>query len=244
MIKLNCDLGEGFGAWTMPHDKDIMPYVDMANVACGFHAGDPLVIQEAISLAKTHGVSIGAHPSYPDRQGFGRRHMAMAEHELIPLLQYQIAALDGMARVQGTQVDYVKPHGALYNDMMANIPLFETVMKAISGYSQALPVMIQSTPENTNFKSIAAKYGINLIFEAFADRRYTDDGKLQSRRVSGAVLSLQQMLEQVEMLIKHNQVVTDTGERLNVHIDSLCVHGDSVDALAAVKLIRQLILQP
>ena len=128
-MKLNCDLGESFGAWTMPVDDEIMSIIDQANVACGFHAGDPLVMKQALTLAKQHGVEIGAHPSYPDLQGFGRRSLAMASDELVACVQYQVSALLGMAEVVGAQVTYVKPHGALYNDMMQNTSILRSVME-------------------------------------------------------------------------------------------------------------------
>lgn len=239
LIKLNCDLGEGFGAYEMPFDQDIMPHIHMANIACGYHAGDPSVMQNVIRWAKQHKVSIGAHPSYPDRQGFGRRHMALSESELIPLLHYQIAALEGMARVQQQHVDYVKPHGALYNDMMANSTIFESVVKAIAEYSKQLPLVAQAMPRPKQYQDIADQYGVKILFEAFADRRYNDDGSLVSRRQTGAVLELDEMLQQVKLMIEHGQVVTQSGKQLALKIDTLCVHGDSLDALDAVRQIRQ-----
>ena len=141
-MKLNCDLGESFGAWKMGLDDQVMPHIDMANIACGFHAGDPSVMANTLKLAKQHNVMIGAHPSYPDKQGFGRRSMNLSVAELTQCLHYQIAALDGMAKVQGLTLRYVKPHGALYNDMMTNQQLLTTVMGAVASYPANLKLMI------------------------------------------------------------------------------------------------------
>ncbi|MEP4891136.1 MAG: 5-oxoprolinase subunit PxpA [Aliiglaciecola sp.] len=240
-MKLNCDLGESYGAWRMPHDDLIMPYVDMANIACGFHSGDPQAIQSAILSAKQHNVKIGAHPSYPDLQGFGRRSMALTEDELIPLLHYQIAALEGMAKIHSKTVDYVKPHGALYNDMMANKSLFEIVVKAVSLYSEALVLVVQAVSNWQSFQQIADQYNLDLQFEAFADRRYAETGLLLSRAKPGAVLQLNDMFAQVQRMVKSQEVVSASGQVLPLKIDTLCVHGDSAGAAEAVKHIRELL---
>ncbi|MBU2877225.1 MULTISPECIES: 5-oxoprolinase subunit PxpA [Alteromonadaceae] len=240
-MKLNCDLGESYGAWRMPHDDLIMPYVDMANIACGFHSGDPQAIQSAIQSAKKHNVKIGAHPSYPDLQGFGRRSMALTETELIPLMHYQIAALEGMAKLQSKTVDYVKPHGALYNDMMASKGLFETVLKALSSYSERLILVIQAVSNWQSYQQLADQYKIELQYEAFADRRYADTGLLLSRAKPGAVLQLNDMFSQVRRMVERQEVVSATGQILPLKIDTLCVHGDSAGAAEAVKHIRELL---
>lgn len=241
MIKLNCDLGEGYGAWKMPQDQFIMPYIDMANIACGFHAGDPLVIQQTIEWAKKSNVSIGAHPSYPDKQGFGRRSMKIPPAELIAIIHYQIAALQGMANVQNMSVDYVKPHGALYNDMMQDIALFTVIVTAIRDFSPSVPLLIQSTPNWKNYRAIADAHQVKLIFEAFADRAYTDDGLLVSRQQPNALLSLPQTLEQVENLVNNQTIITESGRSLTLKVDTLCVHGDSENALEVVKSMSKLL---
>src|SRR5690606_37319966 len=137
-MKLNCDLGESFGSWQMGLDADVMPYIDMANIACGFHAGDADVMAKTLQLAKQHGVAVGAHPSYPDLQGFGRRSMALSASEIINTMRYQIAALDGMALSAGVALSYVKPHGALYNDMMSKPAEFEAVLDVGAGSIKSL----------------------------------------------------------------------------------------------------------
>ncbi|WP_420935873.1 5-oxoprolinase subunit PxpA [Alteromonas sp. A081] len=238
-MKLNCDLGESFGAWSMPVEKDIMSEIDQANIACGFHAGDPLVMKAALDIAKAHGVSVGAHPSYPDLQGFGRRSMAMQANELTACIQYQVSALLGMADIVGTQVDYVKPHGALYNDMMKNKDIRQTVMKSIGAMCQGkLPLMVQATSQHQAILDEAKQYGVSLLFEAFSDRRYTDEGYLQSRHVAGAVLSSQEALIQAKQLIEQGTVTTASGATLPIQADSLCVHGDTAGAVEIARQIR------
>ncbi|WP_269519861.1 5-oxoprolinase subunit PxpA [Alteromonas sp. BMJM2] len=238
-MKLNCDLGESFGAWSMPVEKDIMSEIDQANIACGFHAGDPLVMKAALDIAKAHGVSVGAHPSYPDLQGFGRRSMAMQANELSACIQYQVSALIGMAAIVGTTVDYVKPHGALYNDMMKNKDIRQTVMKSVAAMCQGtLPLMVQATSERQEITDEAKQHGVSLLFEAFSDRRYTDEGYLQSRQIDGAVLSSQEALVQAKQLIEQGTVITASGATLSIQADSLCVHGDTTGAVEIARQIR------
>ncbi|WP_313901705.1 5-oxoprolinase subunit PxpA [Aliiglaciecola sp. M165] len=241
MIKLNCDLGESFGNWQIANDASIMAHIDMANIACGFHAGDPLVMQTTIEQAVAHNVTIGAHPSYPDLQGFGRRSMSIPERELIPILHYQIAALDGMSKTKGGKVAYVKPHGALYNDMVANVDVFESVVKAVSEYDSSLPVVVQALPNTKDMEFMAEKYGISLWFEGFADRSYLTNGKLTPRSHEGALLSLAQSIQQVDSMLKNQCVTSVSGETVPLRIDTLCVHGDSSDSLDAVMHIREIL---
>ena len=240
-MKLNCDLGESFGSWQMGLDDAVMPYIDMANIACGFHAGDANVMAHTLKLAKQHGVSIGAHPSYPDLQGFGRRSMALSHSEIVNMLRYQIAALDGMARTAGTKISYVKPHGALYNDMMSKPEVFDAVLDAVAGYYQPLQLMILASAEQQQYRELAGRHGVALLFEAFADRRYTDNGSLTPRNQSGAVLSGDESLAQVTQLLKLGFVATDSGNTLALKADTLCVHGDNPAALAQLKQIRALL---
>ena len=242
-MKLNCDLGESFGAWSMPVESAIMGEIDQANIACGFHAGDPLVMKQAIRLAKQHDVVIGAHPAYPDLQGFGRRSMAIAADELSAMIQYQVSALSGMAKVCGANVSYVKPHGALYNDMMKDTAVMRTVMQSIAeinmqSLDSPLALMVQATSQNTALKEAAQEWGLPLYFEAFSDRRYTDEGLLQSRLIEGAVLSESDALLQAKQLISSGTVTTASGATLAIEADSLCVHGDTKGAVNIAKKIR------
>ncbi|MBT6106429.1 MAG: 5-oxoprolinase subunit PxpA [Porticoccaceae bacterium] len=242
-LLLNCDLGESFGAWKMGLDDQVMPFIDQANIACGFHAGDPVVIKKTLLAAKRNNVQVGAHPSYPDISGFGRRSMKIPAVELIALLQYQIAALTGMASNLGIEVAYVKPHGALYNDMMADGHIRSAVMEAISECHQPLAFMLQATPDAETHREEARAFGLEVLFEAFADRCYDDSGALLSRAKEGAVHSREKMLEQIIQLQQHGTVTTVSGHQLELQADSLCVHGDNMDGVNAIEKIRQLISQ-
>ncbi|WP_372627978.1 5-oxoprolinase subunit PxpA [Arsukibacterium sp.] len=240
-MQLNCDLGESFGSWTMGLDSQVMPYIDQANIACGFHAGDPDVMQRTLQLAKQHNVTIGAHPAYPDLNGFGRRSMQCSHNEIINLLHYQIAALDGMAQCQGLNLSYVKPHGALYNDMMSKPAVWQAVVQAIASYHKPLKLMLLADNNRHTYQQQAAELKVALLFEAFADRRYTDEGKLTPRSQSGAVLHDAAVLAQVSELLNDGSVTTASGQRLALQADTLCVHGDNPAAVAQVAQIRQLL---
>lgn len=240
-MKLNCDLGESFGSWQMGLDAKAMPYIDMANIACGFHAGDADVMASTLQLAKQHNVTIGAHPAYPDLQGFGRRSMTLSTAEIVNMLHYQIAALDGMAKIAGLTLEYVKPHGALYNDMMSKPEVFNAVLLAIAQYYQPLKLMILATAEQAHYQQLAEQAGVTLLFEAFADRRYTDTGKLTPRSQAGAVLSETEMLQQVQQLAQSGTVTTQSGQTLALQADTLCVHGDNPAAILQIAKIRQLL---
>ena len=235
---LNCDLGESFGPWQMGLDDQVMPHIDMANVACGFHAGDPDVIAHTLNLVKQHQVMLGAHPSYPDRQGFGRRSMALSDGELRHALHYQIAALEGMANVQGLTLSYVKPHGALYNDMMKSEALLSTVIKAVADYPSDLKLMILATKAQQQHQQLAQQYGVTLFFEAFADRLYTDEGLLTPRTEPNAVHNKTALLAQVKQLHQQGIVTTSSGQTLPLRADTLCVHGDNEASIALVKEIK------
>ena len=240
-LRLNCDLGEGFGSWTMGMDADAMPHIDQANIACGFHAGDPQIMLKTLQLAKEHSVTVGAHPAYPDLVGFGRRSMKCSAAEITATVLYQIAALDGMARSNGMQVEYVKPHGALYNDMMANADVRKAVMEAVASYHTTVDLMLLGTQQADEHRAEAATFGLKLQFEAFADRCYDDDGKLLARTKTGAVHTREKMLQQVEQLNTHGTVTTVSGNTLAVNADTLCVHGDNAEGVAAIQEIRALL---
>ena len=238
---LNCDLGESYGSWTMGQDADVMPYIDQANIACGFHGGDPVTMRTTLALAAQHGVSIGAHPAYPDLVGFGRRSMNLSAEEIVASLHYQIAALDGMALNQGLELGYVKPHGALYNDMMANPAIRTAIMQAVASFHRPLALMLQATPDAKRHRLEAEALGLQVLFEAFADRCYVDDGSLLSRRKPGAVHSRERMLAQVQELTARGTVTTVNGRVLELHPDTLCVHGDNIEGVQAIQAIRALV---
>lgn len=241
-MKLNCDMGEAFGTWKMGMDEQIMPYVDQANIACGFHASDPLTMSKTVVLAKQHNVTIGAHPAYPDLVGFGRRNMDIAPTELKALIQYQVGALQGICKAHGTQVTYVKPHGALYNTMMADFSVLETVMQAVSELDPTLVLMVMAIPESGQVRALAEKYQLTLWFEAFSDRLYTDEGRLTPRKQSGAVHQTFDLIEQqVLQLSEQGALTTESGQLLAIQADTICVHGDGAHAVEAVHRIRQVV---
>lgn len=240
-LRLNCDLGESFGSWKMGLDEAVMPHIDQANIACGFHAGDPLVLQKTLELAKQHNVTVGAHPGYPDLVGFGRRSIKTNAAELKAMLLYQIAAIDGMAASTGLTLEYVKPHGAMYNDMMADAAVRKVVMEAIAAYHRPLVLMLQSTPQADLHEKEATEAGIDLWYEIFADRCYADDGKLLSRTLEGAVHTKDKMLAQVRQLKEEGTITTVTGKTLSLRADTLCVHGDNMEGVNAIQKIRELI---
>ena len=240
-LLLNCDLGESFGSWTMGMGGQVVPHIDQANIACGFHAGDPLIMSKTLKLAADNRVMIGAHPSYPDLVGFGRRSMNCSVDEMRALVLYQLSALDGMAQSTGQQVEYVKPHGALYNDMMANPLVRGTMMEAVASYYRPVRLMLQATPQADEHRAEAEGYGIELYFEAFADRCYADDGKLLSRAKPGAVHSKDKMLAQVAQLKANGTITTVSGHILTLDVDTLCVHGDNAEGVAAIAQIRALL---
>ncbi|MCC4274110.1 5-oxoprolinase subunit PxpA [Marinomonas communis] len=241
-MKLNCDMGEAFGTWKMGMDEQIMPYVDQANIACGFHASDPLTMSKTVALAKQHNVTIGAHPAYPDLVGFGRRNMDIAPTELKALIQYQVGALQGICKAHGTQVTYVKPHGALYNTMMADFSVLETVMQAVSELDPTLVLMVMAIPESDQVRALAEKYQLTLWFEAFSDRLYTDEGRLTPRKQSGAVHQTFDLIEQqVLQLSEQGALTTESGQLLAIQADTICVHGDGAHAVEAVQRIRQVV---
>jgi UPF0271 protein len=240
-LRLNCDLGESFGSWKMGLDEAVMPHIDQANIACGFHAGDPLVMHKTLALAKANNVTIGAHPGYPDLVGFGRRSIKATADELKAAVLYQVAAMDGMAASQGMTLEYVKPHGAMYNDMMADAAVRRTIFQAMAEYHRPLVLMLQSTPHAELHLEEAQTTGIELWFEIFADRCYDDDGKLLARTKAGAVHTKEKMLAQVKQLKELGTVTTVSGNTLVLRADTLCVHGDNMDGVNAIQEIRELI---
>lgn len=239
-MKLNCDLGESYGAWTMGQDEQVMPLIDMANIACGFHAGDPVTMRQTVALAARHGVAVGAHPSYHDLAGFGRRSIAHTPDEVVALMLYQLGALEGMCRAEDIQLSYVKPHGALNNDMMKDPALLRTVMEAVAHYREGLALMVPVTTAYEDHRKLADRVGLPLLLEAFADRAYDDAGQLVSRQRTGAVLhDPDAIVEQALSFAHQGGLHSINGNWLELPADSLCVHGDNDAALAAVSAIRQ-----
>ncbi len=238
-LLLNCDMGESFGSWTMGLDAEVMPFIDCANIACGFHAGDPGIMRKTVALALKHDVQIGAHPAYQDLAGFGRRSMAYTAAELQDLLHYQLGALDGICRAQGTRIGYVKPHGAMYNDMMASPEQLRAVVHAVATYDARLPLMLMATRDNREAQAIGDEYGVTLWFEAFADRAYDNAGRLVSRQLPGAVHhDADTIVRQALTLAATQSLIASDGSALYLHANTLCVHGDNASSVAAVQRIR------
>jgi 5-oxoprolinase (ATP-hydrolysing) subunit A len=238
---LNCDLGESYGRWTRGVEASVMPYIDQANIACGFHAGDPVTMRRTLTLAAEHGVAIGAHPAYPDIVGFGRRSMTLSREEIIANLHYQMAALDGMALSLGLALAYVKPHGALYHDMMARSEVRAGIIEALVSYHRPLALMLQATVQADEHRAEAAAAGVPLLFEAFADRCYADDGSLLHRSQPGAVHDREGILAQVAQLQQDSAVTTLGGNIIPLQVDTLCVHGDNPESVRSIKAIRALL---
>ncbi|UPW20635.1 5-oxoprolinase subunit PxpA [Agarivorans sp. TSD2052] len=239
---INCDMGESFGVWSMGVDELAMPHIDMANVACGGHASDPDVMSKTIVLAKQHKVSIGAHPSYADIAGFGRRPMLYSPAQLSRLLVSQIGSLQALCHYHGEDVDYVKPHGALYNDMHKDVEIFTAVIKAVASFNKPLKLMVSATLTKGFVEEIARQHHVELIREAFCDRRYLSNGQLQARTERGAVLTEQEeLLSQVRLLLMSRQLKCNDGSLLAVQADTLCVHGDNEAAVNQIKHIRSLV---
>jgi len=239
MIKLNCDIGESFGIWKMGNDEKIFPLIHMANLACGFHASDALTMQNSVKLAKQHNVEIGAHISYQDLVGFGRRSMNYTSEELIAISIYQISALEGFCKIEGMSVSYVKPHGALYNDMMKNDTIFIDILKAISSYNKNIKLMILSTLQNNKYNKIAKSYGIELIYEVFADRNYTSDGFLVSRKEKNALIkNKSDIINRIKTLKEKKYLLDINNNKLFIEAHCICVHGDEQNALEFITSLK------
>lgn len=238
-MKLNCDLGEYALADENCPDALVMPFIDMANIACGYHAGCQQTMRNTVALAIKHNVQIGAHPSYDDKDNFGRVSQALTDAQIIALMTAQLNALSIICAQHHARLDYVKPHGALYNDMMQNQQIFRAICKSLSMFSNNLPLMIQAVSNQDAFQQIADEYNIALIFEAFADRNYQANGLLVPRSEPNAVLhDVDDIIRRCKQLIIHQELQAVNCKVISVKANSLCVHGDNVHALAMVKALR------
>lgn len=237
VVDLNSDLGEGFGVWTLGDDEALLGVVTSANVACGFHAGDPDILRRVCGQAAERGVVIGAQVGYHDLAGFGRRAIDVEPRALTNDVIYQIGALDAFARVAGTRVRYVKPHGALYNTAVHDAGQAAAVVEAILLYDATLPVL--GLPGSV-LLTLAKEAGLRIVTEAFADRGYTPEGTLVPRSRTGALLDdPQQVAERMIRMVTTGQVQASDGTDISVGADSICVHGDSAGAVAMAGAVRQ-----
>lgn len=235
-LNLNSDLGESFGAWSMGSDDAMLRIVNSANVACGYHAGDPLVMLKTVGLAKENGVSIGAHPAFPDLQGFGRRRMDIPAAELEAMLIYQIGALDACARAQGARVTHVKPHGALSNIACADRKVADAVARAVYRLDSSLILL---APAASQMILAGKAQGLTVVEEIFADRAYLDDGNLVPRSQPGAMIhGAEASLQHVMRMVEEGALISISGKRIPVNPQSICVHGDNADAVATAQVLR------
>ena len=240
-MQLNCDLGEQEKLVPSSPEKSVMPYIDQANICCGAHAGNKDVMRETVILAIANKVEIGAHPSYPDRKNFGRLSLKIPQHELKEVIIQQITALQTICEDLNTTITYVKPHGALYNDMMRDVKVRNIIMSVISSLKIPVKLMVMANNQQEMLKKEASAFNIDLLFEAFADRCYTDEGLLVSRDKSHAVHDRQKILEQVIQITTNKFVKTENGCDLLLDIDTICVHGDNLSGIAIIKDIQALI---
>ncbi|MGI8589014.1 MAG: 5-oxoprolinase subunit PxpA [Chloroflexia bacterium] len=235
-MDLNADMGESFGAWTMGGDAELMPLITSANIACGFHAGDPLVMSATVALAAAHGVKIGAHPGYPDLPGFGRRYLDMTPTELEAAVLYQIGALAGFTRAAGVPLLHVKPHGALYNRAATDPAVAEAVARAVRAFSADLLLVGLA---GSLLLDAGRAVGLAVVAEAFADRAYESDGSLRSRRLPGAILPDPASAAAQARSIAHDGYVTaHGGTRVPMRADTLCIHGDTPNAPSYAAAVR------
>ncbi|MEU4803474.1 5-oxoprolinase subunit PxpA [Actinosynnema sp. NPDC023587] len=236
MTDLNSDLGEGFGIWRLGDDNALLDVVTSANVACGFHAGDPSTMRRVCARAAERGVAVGAQVSYRDLAGFGRRFIDADPTELADEVLYQIGALEACARAAGTKVSYVKPHGALYNATVHHDRQAEAIVNGVQAFGE-LPVL--GLP-GSRLLHHASRAGLRAVREAFADRAYTPEGTLVPRTQPGAVLTdTQAVLEQVLRLARHGELVAITGEVIATEVDSICLHGDTPGAVEHARSVRR-----
>lgn len=231
-IDLNCDMGESFGAYRLGQDAQVMPFITSANIACGFHAGDPLVMDATVKLAAQHGVAVGAHPGYPDLQGFGRRSMDLSPDEVETLVLYQVSALYGFARAHGVELAHVKPHGALYNQAAKNREIAAAVARGVGRFSHRLILIGLAGSFSIE---MALEQGLPVAREAFPDRAYEPDGSLRSRKLLGAVLDDPQEVLRHALELSKNGIQQPGG---SIPVDTLCLHGDHPSAAANAKAVR------
>ena len=236
-IDLNCDMGESFGRYRLGNDAAMLDVVTSANIACGLHAGDPVVMRETVALAASRGVAIGAHPGYPDLQGFGRRAMQLAPAELEAFLLYQLGALTSFTRLAGVPLTHVKPHGALYNQAAADPDIAAAIARAVAAFDPRLIVV--TLPESA-LKLAALGAGLRVALEGFADRAYQANGALAPRERSGAVIHDPDVaVARAIRMVTQGEVETIEGKVIPLRVDTLCVHGDTPNAAELAQSLRQ-----
>ena len=233
-IDLNCDMGESYGAYEIGNDAAVVPFITSANIACGFHASDPSVMDRTVRLCRDHGVRIGAHPGFPDRAGFGRRFMDIADEDLVSDLVYQVGALKGFLDLYGLPLQHVKLHGALYNHLVNEEGLFMKIARTL-GRAFAGPVFLTlATPRAAALKQKCRREGIRIALEAFPDRGYTDEGELLSRKLPGAVFhDPEAIARRATDMVLRGGVESVGGRWIGMDIDTLGLHGDNAESIEA-----------
>lgn len=240
-IDLNCDMGESYGVYTLGYDEQAMPYVTSINVACGFHASDPINMLKTVKLAKKYGIAIGAHPAFPDLIGFGRRYMASSVEEVKADVMYQIGALWALCKSEGLTLQHVKVHGALYNAAERDMTVAMTIAQAIKAVDEKLYMICLG---NSTMVRAAQNIGLKYVEEAFADRAYTRDGTLVPRKHDGAVIhDVDRVAERVLSMVKDKKVTSIDGSIVEISAQTICVHGDTPGAVAMIKAIRDILDQ-
>ena len=238
-IDLNSDVGESFGNYKLGLDEEVIPLISSANIACGFHAGDPTVMRHTIAIAKKNGVAIGAHPGFPDLIGFGRRNLDASLEEIRDYVTYQIGALQAFTAAAGMTLQHVKPHGALYNMAVRDPAIWDAVAEAIAAVNARLILYVLAGMDRENLKAIGAKHGLRIAYEFFGDRAYNPDGSLVSRKEPGAVIHDGDIVaEKIVKMVKEGRVVCIDGTEIDMTADTICVHGDNPAALSLVQKIR------
>ena len=236
-VDLNCDLGESFGVYEMGDDAQIIPNITSANVACGYHAGDPLVMRATVHLAVTHGVAVGAHPGFPDLVGFGRRALQASPAEVENLVLYQLGALAGIVAAEGGRLAHVKPHGALYNMASVQAPIAEAVARAVSAFDSGLVLFGLS---GSRLLDAGRAAGLQIASEVFADRAYLPDGTLMPRSTAGAVVyDSSAVVERAVGMVTGGVVTAVNGEAIPVLADTICIHGDTPNATELAVSVRR-----
>jgi len=240
-IDLNADMGESFGAYTLGLDAEVLESISSANVACGFHAGDPQVMRRTVALAQAKGVAVGAHPGYPDLVGFGRREMQCAPDAVTQFVLYQIAALGGFCRAEGVAMHHVKPHGALYNQAAQDAALARAIVAGIKAYD---PQLILFALPGSQLAAAGLEAGLSVALEGFADRAYNADGSLRSRRLPGAVLhDPTEIVARVLRLVQTGRLECADGQEISLPVQTICVHGDNPQAAAIARTLRAELLR-
>ena len=236
-VDLNCDMGENFGIYNLGQDEELMKYITSTNIACGYHAGDPMTMRKTVKLALQYGVAIGAHPGLPDMAGFGRRIMDISAEEIYGLVLYQIGALQAFAKAEGTSITHVKPHGALYQMANQNTAIAEAIAEAVYRIDGDVYLVGQSS---SKLVKAGARVGLRTLNEVFADRNYEKDGSLTPRSHEQAlIVQSKYSTERVIRMVLEHKVESRTGEEMNMRADTICVHGDSPDALEHVIQLSQ-----